>query len=144
MKNMFESINVKSRSFVVVVALAAAATLQGCIFLIPDVVDYVKGPTSVTAKAQMPASVEKVYATAVAIAEAPNQDMRVLKKDDDKHFLQVTDEKQTASLTATAIDSSKTEIVVTGNIPEKKEISEELVKRIVQEMCAELEVKCKF
>lgn len=146
MKSMFEGINVKSRSFVVIIAVAAAAILQGCFLAIPSLVDYVKGPDNITAKAQMPASVEKVYATAVSIAEEPNQDMTVLKKDEDNYFIEVTDGRQTASLKATAIDSNNTEIIVTANIPEKEEKgkSEELAKSIVEEMCTELKVKCKF
>jgi hypothetical protein len=144
MKSMFEGINVKSRSFVVIIAVAAAAILQGCVLAIPLLVDYDKGPDNVTAKAQMPAPVEKVYATVVSIAEEPNQDMKVLKKDEDNHFIEVTDGKQTASLKATAIDSNKTEIIVTANVPEEKGKSEELVKRIVEEMCTELKVECEF
>jgi hypothetical protein len=144
MKSMFKSINVKSRSFVVIIAVAAAVILQGCFMAIPAMVDYVKGPTNVTAKAQMPVSVEDVYATVVSIAEEPNQDMTVEKKDEGKYFIQVSDGKQTASLQATAIDSSNTEIVVTATSPKKKEKSEELAKRIVKEMCSELKVRCKF
>jgi hypothetical protein len=147
MKSMFEGINVKSRSFVVIIAVAAAAILQGCFLaVVPLLIDYDKGPDNITAKAQMPASVEKVYATAVSIAEEPNQDMTVLKKDEDNYFIEVTDGKQTASLKATAIDSNNTEIIVTANIPEEEEKgkSEELAKSIVEEMCTELKVQCTF
>ena len=91
---------------------------------------------------------DKVYATAVTMAE--EKDLQILKKEDDKRYLEVTDGVQTASLKAEPAANDKTEITVTATLPSKegqekeqrKEEQKELTLRIINRLCDRLEVKC--
>jgi len=89
---------------------------------------------------------EKVYATAVSMAE--EKDLKVLKKEDEKLYLEVTDGKQTASFKAEATDKGNTIMTIVASLPPeetkelKKEGEKELALRIVNRVCDRLEVQC--
>jgi hypothetical protein len=116
-------------------------SIFGCIAAIPVAVKYIKDNQQYSAKAELPAPAEKVYAAAVSMAE--EKDVKILQKDDAKLMIEVTDGKQTASLTAAAVNSEKTEITVTASIPEaqeKKTEEKELALRIIDRVCERLGV----
>ncbi len=60
----------------------------------------------------MPVSADKVYRTAVDMAQ--KRGVQIVKREDDKRYLEVTDGVQTGSLRAEAIGADKTEITVYG------------------------------
>ena len=125
------------------VVILTAISFIGCIAAIPVAVMYYKGKENYVAKAELPAPAQKVYDTAVSMAE--EKQVKIIEKDDKNLLIKVTDEKQTASLKAVAISEDKTEITVTASIPEAKERKEEqkeLALRIIDNVCAKLEVKC--
>ena len=132
---------VLSRSASVMVISALLFSVFGCIAAIPVAIKYMKDKQQYTAKAELPAPVEKVYAAAVSLAE--EKDLKILKKDDAKYMIEVTDGKQTASLTAVSVSPEKTEITVTASIPEaqeRKTEQKELALRVIDKVCERLGV----
>jgi len=125
------------------VVVFMVTSFLGCIAAIPVAVMYYKGKENYVAKAELPAPAQKVYDTAVSMAE--EKEVKIIEKDDENLLVKVTDGKQTASLKAVAVSGEKTEITVTASIPEAKERKEEqkdLALRIVDNVCAKLDVKC--
>jgi hypothetical protein len=115
----------------------------GCIAAVPVAIMNYKEKEHYVAKADLPAPAQKVYETAVSMAD--EKDVKITEKNDKNLFIKVTDGKQTASLKAVAADSYKSEITVTSSIPEAKERKEEqkeLGLRIIHNLCAKLDVKC--
>lgn len=145
----------KSRygSMLVVSASMVLATFSmGLIILAPIVAyKYMKKDSGYEVKAQMPAPPEKVYSTAVSIAEEKAPKIQIVKKEDADMFLEVTDGVQTASVKITRTgDGEKSDLTVQASIPKqeglekdvKKEIEKELALRIVDLLCTKLEVVC--
>jgi hypothetical protein len=132
---------VLSKSAGVLVISALVFSIFGCVAAIPVAYKYIKDNKQYSAKAELPAPVEKVYTAAVSLAE--EKDLKILKKDDAKYMIEVTDGKQTASLTAVSVSSEKTQITVTASIPEaqeKKTEEKELALRIMDRVCERLGV----
>jgi hypothetical protein len=130
-----------SRSVGALLISALFFSLCGCIAAIPVAVKYMKDKQQYSAKAELPAPAEKVYAAAVSLSE--EKDLKILKKDDAKLMIEVTDGKQTASLTAVSVGSEKTEITVTASIPEaqeRKTEEKELALRVIDKVCERLGV----
>jgi len=128
--------------FRMLVVVLTAALFLGCIAAIPIAIKYYKESQNYVAKAELPASAEKVYSTAVSMAE--EKELKILEKDDKDLLIKVTDGKQTASLKAEAVSPDKTEITVTASIPEsqeRKEEQKELALRIIDKLCTRLDVK---
>jgi hypothetical protein len=114
----------------------------GCIAAIPVAIKYYEAKENYVAKAELPVAAEKVYSTAVSMAE--EKDLKILEKDDKDLLIKVTDGKQTATLKAVPVGSDKSEITVTASIPETKERKEEqkeLALRVIDKLCARLDVK---
>ena len=132
---------VLSKSAGVIVISALVFSIFGCIAAIPVAIKYMKDNQQYSAKAELPAPAEKVYAAAVSLAE--EKDLKILKKDDAKYMIEVTDGKQTASLTAVSVSSDKTQIAVTASIPEaqeRKTEQKELALRVIDKVCERLGV----
>lgn len=121
-------------------------SVLGCIAAIPVAVMYMKDDKQAVAKAEMPVPAGKVYATAVSMAE--EKDVKILKKEDEKLYLEVTDGVQTASFKAESAGDQKTSIIVTSSVTsegtkeEKKAQEQELALRIVNRVCERLAVQC--
>ncbi len=121
-------------------------SVLGCIAAIPVAVMYMKDANQAVAKAEMPAPADKVYATAVSMAE--EKDVKILKKEDEKLYLEVTDGVQTASFKAEPEGDQKTAVIVTSTVTsegtkeEKKTQEKELALRIINRVCERLEVQC--
>lgn len=101
------------------VNLATTISLLSCIAAIPVAVKYFEEQNQTKAKAEMPVAAEKVYRTALSMAEEKN--LQILKKEDEKFYLEVTDGVQTASLKAESAGNDKTEVTVTATLPSKEE-----------------------
>jgi hypothetical protein len=100
------------------------------------------------AQAEIPAP-EKVYRAAMPwLEELPV--VKILDKDDAKHFLEVTDDVQKASFKAESISQEKTAVIVKADVPKEegkkkeyeKEREKELALRIIDNLCIKLNVKC--
>lgn len=134
------------RSFGVLVMLVAMISMMACVAAIPLAIKYYKDQNQITAKAETTVPAEKVYATAVSIAE--EKDVKILKKEDDKFYLEVTDGVQTASFKAEVTDKGTTAITITASIAaeepaeQKKEQEEELAHRIMNWICQRLNAQC--
>jgi hypothetical protein len=142
------------------VAFITVVSLFSCIAAIPVAIKYYKEQNQTVAKAEMAVPVEKVYATAVSMAE--EKDVKVLKKEDEKYYLEVTDGKQTASFKAEATDKGTTLMTIMASIPseetkeqaeetkeqaeetkeQRKDQEKELAHRIVSRICERLNAQC--
>ncbi len=135
----------EKRLFLPVILFAAISVLS-CVAAIPVAIKYARTASQTTAEAEMPVPAEKVYRTAVSMAEEKN--LRILKKDDDKRYIEVTDGVQTGSLKAVPTAGDKTDVTVTATVPseepreKRKEHEKELTLRIIDRICERLEVKC--
>jgi len=140
------------RMLIVLASMVLAMSAMGLIFLAPVVAyKYMKKDKGYEAIAQMPATPEKVYSTAVSIAEEKAPKIQILKKEDNDMFLEVTDGVQTASVKVKkAGEEGKSEITVMASVPKEegqekemqKEKEKELALRIVELLCTKLEVEC--
>jgi hypothetical protein len=139
---------VRMRSLVLAAGFVTALFMMSCIAAIPIAIKYAESKNQTKAEAEMPVPAEKVYSTALDMAK--EKDLKIVKQEDDKMYLEVTDGVQTASLKAESAGSDKTEITVIANLPsqegeekaQRKEKEKELTLRIVNRLCERLEVKC--
>ncbi len=130
------------------VLLVTALFVVSCIAAIPVAIKYAKSANQTKARAEMPVPADKVYSTAVDLAR--ERGLQIVKQEDEKRYLEVTDGVQTASLKAEAAGNDKTEITVVANLPsqegeekeQRKAREKELTLRVVNRLCERLEVKC--
>jgi hypothetical protein len=121
-------------------------SLSACIAAVPLIIKYAKGNNQTVAKAEMPVPAEKVYSTTLSMAE--ERGLRILKREDDRLFTEVTDGIQTASLKAEEVSPEKSRVTITATLTsemekeEKKKQEKELALRIIDRLCERLDVKC--
>jgi hypothetical protein len=136
-----KKLNIMPRAVGMLVASVMALSILGCVAAIPVAVKYYKEKEKYVATAEIPAPAEKVYAAAVSLTE--EKEVKLVKKDDTKRYIEVTDGKQTASLSAEPLGSDKTTITVVADIPEakdRKEEEQELAMRVIDKVCESLGV----
>lgn len=136
----------KRTAFQIAVLLFAVSCVLGCIAAIPVAIMYYEKNKNYIAEAEMPAPAEKIYRTALDMAEE-RSDIKIVKKEDDKLYVEVTDGKQIASLKAEAVTQDRSNVFVMADVPKTetqaaKELEKELALRIVNRICSKLEVKC--
>lgn len=137
---------------VLLTSMVLATSAMGLIFLAPIAAyKYMKKDKGYEATAVMPVPAEKVYSTAVSVAEEKAPDIQIVKKEDENMLLEVTDGVQKASVTVKkAAEEGKSEITVMASVPKeegqekevKKDKEKELALRIVHLLCTKLEVEC--
>jgi hypothetical protein len=131
--------------------LLAAISLTACPAAIPLAIYYYKTHDNYVATAEVKVDAEKVFAAAVSLVEKRKEEGKIkdiLTKDDSKLFLEVTDGRQKASAKVIPIKSGVSKLVVTADVPDTKEMSEELERqkeqelalRIMKNICDELGV----
>jgi hypothetical protein len=138
----------RTKSLAFPVIFVAALFMVSCVAAIPVAIKYAKSANRTTAKAEMPVPADKVYRTAVEMAQ--EKGLQIVKREDEKRYLEVTDGVQTGSLKAEVVGTDRTEITIMANVPSKegegkaqrKEKEKELTLRVVDRLCARLEVKC--
>jgi uncharacterized protein len=133
------------------VSMVFAASAMGLIFMAPVIVYKAVKGKGYEATARMSAAPEKVYAAAVSSAEEKAPKIKIVKKEDENMFLEVTDGIQTASVKIKKADAeANSEIIVTASLPKeegqkkeaKTEKEKELALRIGKNLCAKLQVQC--
>jgi hypothetical protein len=138
----------RMKSLILTASFVTALFMMSCIAAIPLAIKYAKSANQTKAEAEMPVPAEKVYSTAVDLAK--EKGLQIVKEEDDKMYLEVTDGVQTASLKAEADGSDKTKITVIATLPsqegeekeQRKEKEKELTLRVVNRLCEKLDVKC--
>ncbi len=134
------------KSLSLVVVFLAITSLMSCIAAIPVAVMYYKEANKTKATAEMPVPPDKVYSTAVSMAQ--EKGLQIVKKEDEKRYIEVTDGVQTGSLRAVPMENGNTEVTVVAAVPseeekeKRKEQEKELTLRIINRICERLEVKC--
>ncbi len=145
----------KNSMYATVLSILASMVLvtsaMGMIFLAPIIVYKQLQNKGYKATAQMGTSAEKVYGAAVSGAEEKAPKIKIVKKEDDNMFLEVTDGVQTASIKVKKTDDAETcELTVTASVPKEEgqekeartEKEKELAFRVVELLCNKLEVPC--
>jgi hypothetical protein len=128
-------------------------TITGCFVAIPAAVWYFKKDNHYVAEAQIPLSVDQVYKNALQRAEeGKDKNLQILKKDDAKRMIEITDGVQKAVFEAKELDARNSIITVTADVPEKKDVKdakEEMIKaekelalRIISTVCEASKVEC--
>ena len=140
------------RMLILSASVVLAAFVMGFIFLAPVVAyKYMKKDKGYEAIAQMPATAEQVYSAAVSMAQEKAPDIKIVKKEDENMFIEVTDGIQTASvMVKKAAEEGKSEITIMATVPkeegQEKEVQKdkerELAHRVVYMMCTKMEVEC--
>ena len=134
------------RVFGLLTLCVAAISMAACIAAIPVAIMYAKKANETVVNADMPAPPEKVYKAAVSLAEEKN--VKIVNKEEDKFYIEVTDGVQTASLKAEAAGADKSKVTIVASISseetkeQKQEQRKELALRIVDRVCEKLQVKC--
>jgi hypothetical protein len=132
------------------VTVVTAMSFFACIAAIPVAIYYAKSKEGYVANAEIPAPAEKVYRAAVTMAEERAPVVKIVKKDDAKLLLEVTDDIQKASLKADSISPEKTTVIVKADVPKvegkekeyEKDREKELALQIISNLCTKLNVKC--
>ena len=132
------------------ITVMTTISFLACIAAIPIVIKYAKGKEGYVAEAEIPAPAEKVYRTAISLAEERAPVVKILKKDDAKMMLEVTDDIQKASFKAEPINSEKTGVIIKADVPKvegkekeyEKEQEKELALHILNKLCTKLNVQC--
>ena len=132
------------------ITVVTAISFFACIAAIPIAIHYAKGKEGYVAEAEIPAPAEKVYGAAITLAEERAPVVKILKKDDAKFLLEVTDDIQKASFKAESISPEKTAVIVKADVPKvegkekeyETEQEKELALRIINNVCAKLNVQC--
>jgi hypothetical protein len=150
----------KSRSFTksirfwgLVVAGLFTITVIGCIAAIPVAVRYFTKDNHYVAEAKIPLSVDQVYKNALQRAEeGKDKNLQIVKKDDAKHMIEITDGVQKAVFGGKELDAKNSIITVMADVPEKKDVKEakeemiraekELALRIINAVCEASKVEC--
>ncbi len=130
-----------SKSVGMLLVTVMALSILGCVAAIPVAVMYYEDQEKYHAKADIPALPDKVYAAAVSLAE--EKELKITKQDAEKRIIEVTDGKQTASLSAKPLGDDKTEVAVVADIPkakDRKEEQKELALRVIDKICERLGV----
>jgi hypothetical protein len=132
------------------ITVVTAISFFACIAAIPVAIYYAKSKEGYVAEAEIPAPAEKVYRAAISVAEERAPVVTILKKDDAKLLLEVTDDIQKASFKAESISPEKTAVIVKADVPKvegkekeyEKDREKELALRIIDKVCTKLNVKC--
>jgi len=132
------------------ITVVTTISFLACIAAIPIAIKYAKGKEGYVAEAEIPAPAEKVYRTAITLAEDRAPVVKILKKDDAKMMLEVTDDIQKASFKAEPINPEKTGVIIKADVPKvegkekeyEKEQEKELALRILNKICTKLNVQC--
>ena len=132
------------------ITVVTAMSFFACIAAIPIAIKYAKSKEGYVAEAEIPAPAEKVYRAAISLAEDRAPVVKILKKDDAKLLLEVTDDIQKASFKAEAISQEKTAVIVKADVPKvegkekeyETEREKELALSIIDKLCTKLNVQC--
>jgi hypothetical protein len=132
------------------ITVVTTISFFACIAAIPIAIKYAKSKEGYIAEAEIPAPAEKVYGAAITLAEERAPVVKILKRDDEKLLLEVTDDIQKASFKAEAITPEKTGVIIKADVPKvegkekeyEKEQEKELALRILSNLCRKLNVQC--
>lgn len=131
--------------------MVLASSAMGLIFLAPVIIYKSIKNKGYEATAQMSATPEKVYSAAVSGAEEKAPKIKIVKKEDENMFLEVTDGVQTASVRVKqASEEGMSEVTVIASVPKEEgqekeartEKEKELALRVVELLCTKLDVVC--
>ncbi len=130
------------RSLCVAALTLTLVAMQACMLLIPVlIIKYMRTSDHYTATAQIPVAAEKVYATAVALAD--EKGLQVATKDAAAMKIEVTDGVQKASLKAVRLANRRTEVTVIADVPKGRDetaLEKELALRVISRVCDRLGV----
>jgi hypothetical protein len=132
------------------ITIGTAISFLACIAAVPIAIKYAKSKEGYVAEAEIPAPAEKVYRAAVSLAQERAPEVKILKRDDEKLLIEVTDDIQKASFKAETITPEKSGVIIKADVPKvegkekeyEKEQEKELALRILSNLCRKLNVQC--
>ncbi len=133
------------------ISMVVGTSAMGLIFMAPVLAyKYMKKDKGYEVIGQMQAAPEKIYNAAVKMAEEKAPKIKIVKKEDENMFLEVTDGVQTASIKVKKAEEEKSEFTILASVPkeegQKKEVQKdkekELAYRLVYLMCTKLDAEC--
>jgi hypothetical protein len=147
-KKNFSGVAMKSLGYLI--TMVVTISFLACIAAVPIAIKYAKSKEGYVAEAEIPAPAEKVYRTAITLAEERAPVVKIMKKDDAKFLLEVTDDIQKASFKAEPISTDRTGVIIKADVPKvegkekeyEKEKEKELALSILDKLCTKLNVKC--
>ena len=149
--NRLRKISIYQSVLITLAYMVLATSAMGLIFLAPVIVYKSLKNKGYEAKAEIAAPAERVYSATVSGAEEKAPKIKIVKKEDENMFLEITDGIQTASVKVKKLDDmEKSEITVIASVPkeegQEKEAKiakeKELALRIVELLYTKLEVEC--
>lgn len=147
-----------SRIVLRLIGLAAVSlaliSLTGCPVIIPPAVNYYQTSDAYVATVTLKLDAEKVYSEIVSLAEESEKEgkIEITNKAIQILYLEATDGMQTASLKVNKVGKGISNIVITSDVPDTEELSEELEKdrekelavRIIRDVCQRLNQNCQL
>jgi hypothetical protein len=120
------------------VVFLTVMSLLACPIIIPPAVNYYKTRDAYVATVTLKVKAEKVYDAVVTLAEEKARDgkIEITNKAPQILYLEATDGVQTVSVKVNKVRARQTNMVITANIPDKEEVSEELEKNREKELAA--------
>ena len=121
--------------------IATAMFLNSCVLAIPAVVKYYKDKSNFVASAEVRVPVEEVYSAAVKEAEARAPEIKIVKRNDAEHMLEITDGVETATFKTAQLTEEVSQIFIVAKSPEGAEREKELALRIIEGLCKSMGVE---
>ena len=134
------------------VIFLALISLTGCPVVIPAAVNYYQTSDAYVATVALKLDAEKVYSEIVSLTEEKEKQgkIEITNKAKQILYLEATDGVQTAGLKVNKVGKGISNIVITSDVPDTDELSEELEKdrekelahKIIREVCQRLNQNC--
>jgi hypothetical protein len=131
------------------VVFLAAMSLLAC-FTTIAVVYYFKTDDNYIAEVDASSSADEVWAAIVRRGKQAEADGRgeIIKRNDTKRMLRITDGVQTADVKVMPLGESKSRVTIVASLPKgeelKREREEELAMSMMKGLCEEAKAGCKF
>ena len=127
--------------------LLTTILLQGCIIAaaVAGTIAVIIGTSSHTATVEVEKTPAEVYSAMLSVVEKTSaSDVKINKRDDDKHRLKISRGKNIADVRVKLNKKGKTILTVTASAGEKDKKHKDLALDIVEIICHELGVKYKI
>lgn len=133
------------RMLTVMSIFAASMILQGCVVFLSSVATVVmmRGDKHHTTTVLVKKDPTTVYAAMIRIIER-RSDIKILSKEDEKHFIEVSRGDARATAKATDYGSGLTQLMVTADAGKSDQTDEALALNVVTQVCDELGVAYKL
>lgn len=114
---------------------------MGCVAAIPVVISYYRTSSSYVATAEVVRPADQVYAVVVKEAEGAGPGMKIIKRDDSRRLIEISDGTQNASIKVIEEERKESQIVVTASLVERDK-QRELALQVLLFLCNKYGREC--